>query len=185
MSRVTPDPIISRLPVGEAVKAQYGDWGDATATFDTSYAYRYRLSRIWDVSRSRVAWIMLNPSRATAAKVDPTINRILRFSKSWGHGAAEVVNLFALRVTDPTELKRHFDPVGPRNDEAIVAAVGSADRVVAAWGTRGVMDGRDAVVTGLVRRATATVEVLGLTMAGHPRHPLYVAKTTQPYPWLV
>ena len=66
-----------------------------------------------------------------------------------------------------------------------MAAVGAAERVVAAWGTRGVMDGRDAVVTGLVRRATATVEVLGLTMAGHPRHPLYVAKTTQPYPWLV
>ena len=61
----------------------------------------------------RIVWIMLNPSSATAAEVDPTINRILRFSKRWGHGAAEVVNLFALRATDPNVLKRHFDPVGP------------------------------------------------------------------------
>jgi hypothetical protein len=185
MSRVTPDPIISRLPVGETVQVQYGDWGDATATFDASNVYRYRLSRIWDASRSRIVWIMLNPSSATAAEVDPTINRILRFSKRWGHGAAEVVNLFALRATDPTVLKRHFDPVGPRNDEAIMAAVGFADRVVVAWGTRGVLNRRDEVVAGLTRKATATVEVLGLTMAGHPRHPLYIAKTTQPYPWMV
>ena len=81
--------------------------------------------------------------------------------------------------------KRHIDPVGPQNDEAIMAAVGFADRVVAAWGTRGVLNRRDEVVAGLTRRASATVEVLGLTMAGHPRHPLYITKTTQPYPWMV
>lgn len=95
------------------------------------------------------------------------------------------MNLFALRATDPTVLKRHIDPVGPQNDEAIMAAVGFADRVVAAWGTRGVLNRSDEVVAGLTRRASATVEVLGLTMAGHPRHPLYITKTTQPYPWMV
>jgi len=44
-----------------------------------------------------VTWIMLNPSTADDQVDDPTIRRCIGFSRAWGFGAMNVVNLFALR----------------------------------------------------------------------------------------
>ena len=46
--------------------------------------YRWKLWRIWDDSKPKILWIMHNPSTADAEKDDPTIRRIINFSKSWG-----------------------------------------------------------------------------------------------------
>lgn len=144
------------------------------AEFSSCRRYRYRLWRRWG-DGPWVCWIMLNPSTATATEDDPTIRRCISFSKRWGCGSLDVVNLFAFRSTDPAALKNEDDPVGPENNAAILKSVDRAALVVAAWGVHGTLDGRDARVKALL---SGRLQCLGTTKEGHPRHPLYVAGST-------
>lgn len=48
--------------------------------------------------------VMLNPSTADEAQNDPTVERCERRALRLGFGQLEVVNLFALRSTDPSAL---------------------------------------------------------------------------------
>jgi hypothetical protein len=120
------------------VDLDQGSFGLATATFDSRRRYRYRLSRVWDETLPRIVWCMLNPSTATASASDPTLTRVVRFSRRWGAGGVEISNLFALRTPNPRDLTRtSVDPVGDRNDEAITVAAQETCEVVAAWGNDG------------------------------------------------
>lgn len=135
--------------------------------------YRYRLTRVWDAALPVAHWVMLNPSVADATIDDPTIRRVVGFSKAWGFGGADVRNLFALRATDPKELRAADDPVGPDNDSHLTA-VPAAAVVVAAWGAGGGLFGRDLRVLRLLRDAGVAMSCLGTTKQQQPRHPLYV-----------
>ena len=98
--------------------------------------YRYHLQRVWDKELPRVCYIMLNPSTADAEKDDATIRRCIGFAKSWGYGGIDVVNLYAYRATQPSELWKVVDPVGPDNDIWLrrMCAKLEVSLVVAAWG---------------------------------------------------
>lgn len=153
--------------------------GDATAVFSPDRTYRYALTRTWDDSHPPVVWIMLNPSTADAFKVDPTIRRCSRFSRSWGAGGLVVLNLFALRSTDPRNLRRHPDPVGPDNDLVIARHLFDiANPVICAWGTHGGLHARDHQVMALLQARHVHPLCLGATNGGAPRHPLYVPNGT-------
>src|SRR5436190_22946192 len=82
------------------------------ATLSECRRYRYTLTRVWDESYPRIAWIGLNPSTADENVLDPTLRRVVRFSMDWGFGSFTMLNLFALRATDPVVMKAHFEPVG-------------------------------------------------------------------------
>jgi hypothetical protein len=147
---------------------------------DIEGQYRYRLGRAWGDPAERVCWIMLNPSTADAEVNDPTIRRCIALSRSWGFGALVVVNLFALRATDPRALRTHGAPIGPRNDEAILDETARAGQVIAAWGTHGWVLGRH----GHIRKTLARhLFHLGLTKGGFPRHPLYLRGDVKPERW--
>lgn len=153
-------------------------WLDAGATFSPCGAYRYRLWRTWDEIAPTVGFTMLNPSTADAAKDDATIKRCLGFARSWGYGGLVVVNLFALRSTDPAALYTHADPVGPDNDGHIDQVRASVPMMIAAWGAHGALRGRGAKVLD-----TLDMRHLGLTKDGHPRHPLYLRGDARPMPF--
>jgi hypothetical protein len=145
------------------------------ATFSRDRRFRYRLWRGWDRSKGIVAFVMLNPSTADARHDDPTIRRCIGFARAWGFGGIEVVNLFAYRATDPRELLWVDDPIGPRNSRHIRSAVRRASLVVLAWGAH----------PSVVRHAPMSLpraRSLGLTRAGHPRHPLYVRRDARLVP---
>lgn len=144
--------------------------------------YRYTLTRVWNVSQPLAMFVMLNPSTADAELDDPTIRRCKSFAAREGCGGLVVVNLFALRATDPAELKRHPDPVGPDNVAYLTQALSRNPAVViAAWGAhRFAAAQARAVSTSLARQLAnrrMQLKCLGTTKSGHPRHPLYVRGT--------
>jgi hypothetical protein len=119
-----------------------------------------------------------NPSVANAEKDDPTIRRCTRFAKSWSYGGIIVVNLFAFRATDPKRLVKALDPAGPDNDRHIRESVRDSI-VICAWGIPCLMP-RNKEVYQILVEARAAVFCLALTKDGHPKHPLYVPKKTEP-----
>ena len=145
------------------------------AVYSACNAYRYRLTRIWQRGGKKLLFVMLNPSTATEAQNDPTVERCERRARGLGYGAFRVVNLFAWRDTSPMALRIAKEPVGPANNQVIRRSIDWADTIVAAWGTHGEHLQRGEEVITLLRKRRRPVHHLGLTKAGHPRHPLYVA----------
>lgn len=163
------------------------DYLSRTAVISGCGQYRYRLGRSWaaDTSPGRtVAFVMLNPSTADAMVDDPTIRRCVGFARDWGFAALEVVNLLAYRATNPRDLVAVRDPFGPYNPGHLADAVREADLVVAAWGASFPQQLAWSVdVTAALLRDRGAHH-LGLTAAGHPRHPLYLRADTQPVRWV-
>jgi hypothetical protein len=159
--------------------------GDAAsvAVYSDCERYRYLLTRVWDPAGEKALFVMLNPSTATEVQNDPTVERCERRARALGFGAFRVTNIFAWRATDPKHMRAALDPVGPENDAAIRDSAGWADRIICAWGAHGAHLDRGAAVERLLRATGAPLFHLGLTQAGHPRHPLYVGYARQPEPW--
>lgn len=155
----------------------------SSAVYSPCDHYRYDLTRVWDATGAKVLFVMLNPSTATERQNDPTVERCERRARALGFGAFRVCNIFAWRETDPKLMRAQTDPVGPENDAAIAAGCDWADRVICAWGTHGAHLSRGPAVETLIRNTGAAPYHLGLTKHGHPRHPLYLAYTTDPEPW--
>jgi hypothetical protein len=146
--------------------------------------YRYRLWRQWHASPTRAClFIMLNPSTADGIEDDPTIRRCVDFARGWGFGRLDVVNLYALRATDPAALRKVADPIGPLNDQRILEAAATADQIVAAWGVFGDTRVRANYVRELLVSRGRTVYCLGVTNDGCPRHPLYLPRLTKTQLW--
>ena len=159
--------------------------GDAAsyAIYSDCERYRYQLTRTWDETGRRAHFIMLNPSTATEVQNDPTVERCERRARALGFGAFRVTNIFAWRDTDPRAMRKAADPVGPANDAAILEGSDWADQIICAWGTHGEHLGRGAQVEALLRAAHHDLFHLGLSKAGHPKHPLYIAYSETPRSW--
>jgi hypothetical protein len=158
------------------------------ALYSPCERYRYLLTRTWDATGPRVLFVMLNPSTATEVQNDPTVERCERRARALGFGAFRVTNIFAWRDTDPKAMRAAADPVGPGNDQAIAQSAaewvrGGHDRIVAAWGTHGAHLDRGAAVERILRQGGNDLYHLGLTQAGHPRHPLYIGYAVAPQLW--
>ena len=152
------------------------------ARYSDCERYRYVLQRSWG-SGPRLTWIMLNPSTATEEVNDPTIERCERRSRAAGAGAMAICNLFAFRATAPADLKRARQPFGADNAAAIDAWSRWADRIICAWGVHGAHRDAGPTLAAYLRSEGLPLYHLGLTKAGHPRHPLYVAYATTPALW--
>jgi hypothetical protein len=155
------------------------------AVFSPCGTYRYLLWRHAYTSTSLLGFGMLNPSTADHRDDDPTIRRCMRWALDTRPipSGLLVWNLFALRATDPAELIRHPDPVGPKNDDAIQLALGFTDRTIAAWGTNGTLGSRDRAVLRRCAAQGSKLHALKLTKEGHPGHPLYLPKSAAPVEW--
>ena len=158
--------------------------GNTGALFSPCRRWRYLLWRRWDSRSETVNFVMLNPSTADEVVLDPTCARARSYAERWGFGTLVVTNLFAWRATDPERLKRVQDPVGEKNDEAIVRAARKAALVVCAWGNHGAHRGRAAHVLELLSAARVRLHVLSLNGGGEPAHPLYLRGSLKPRSWL-
>jgi len=132
--------------------------------------------------RGYVLWVMLNPSTADASLDDPTIRRVMDFTARWGYSRAVVVNLYSFRATDPKEMFKAADPVGPENDISIHKMAPHASKVVCGWGKHGKPE-RVAEVAVILCLYHKTIHCLGINGDGSPKHPLYLAKDTPLQAW--
>lgn len=163
------------------------------ASFSPCRLYRYRLSRIWDATVwKQLIVIGLNPSTADETVDDPTIRRCIGFAKRERCGELLMLNLFALRSTDPQNLLNHPSPISERrfpghNDFIIAHATRTTELleklVVCAWGAHPMATDRGARVRESFRARKIPVHHLGLTKSGHPRHPLYLPSITPIEVW--
>jgi len=124
-------------------------------------------------------FIGLNPSTATELVDDRTVRRCKNFALGWGFARFVMLNAYGFRSTDPLGLWTVADPVGPGNDRAIRRWTAEADRICLAWGTHVRDERRERLHSLLVPVADRCV-CLGLNNNGSPKHPLYLAASTQP-----
>lgn len=152
---------------------------EGSAVVSDDGKYRYTLERTWDDKKSRVFFVMLNPSTADDREDDPTVRRCIGFAKSWGFGGLAIGNLFAYRATDPAELLRpDINAVGPYNDDWLRTLYNSCGHtIIAAWGNHGALFGRGREVATTFPNS---LECLGVNKSGQPSHPLYLPKNRRP-----
>jgi hypothetical protein len=180
----TADP--PRIMTGDdlVIEGSAGSW----ATFSRDRQYRYLLCRMWEPLAPILVVGMLNPSKAGGLKPDgkpdndPTVTRCLGFARRDRYGGLLIWNAHAFIATDPRELKAAEDPQGPRNRDAIGAALGAPTlaRAVIAWGRP---------ATAAIKRSLRSAYVNAAwrrrlyrfgdpTKDGWPRHPLYLRSDT-------
>lgn len=169
-------------------------WGGPSHPSGMGPSYRYTLWRHLGAPMTGRSWpgrtlmvVGLNPSTADAEADDPTLRRVQDFGRTWGFHSLCMTNLYAMRSTDPALLKVWEDPVGPENDTWLERIAGVAETILVAWGAHAQWD-RAHHVRQLLLHASgkngAGLMCLGTTDAGHPRHPLYLAKATPMQPWV-
>lgn len=144
--------------------------------------YRYFLSRKIGESKKTLTFIMLNPSRDDAIDDaiddDPTIKRCVGFCQSLGYGTLHVVNLFAFRSPDPSELLNAEDPIGEENLKFVKNTVQNSDMTICAWGTNGSIKNQDKVILNLL--GDFDLYALKITKYNFPSHPLYLSADLKP-----
>lgn len=152
---------------------------NGSAVFSADGKYRYWLTRYWELGPT-LSVIMLNPSTANADVLDPTVRRVVGFAEQWGYGSLIVVNLFALRSTNPKRLKQVDDPSGPHNIHYIKRACDRADGpVLCAWGSHGKLHDRGWWMQRNLQDWGVEADCLGFTKGAEPVHPLYQRLDTQ------
>ncbi len=156
----------------------------AGAVFSDCELYRYRLWRVWDNSKPKACFVMLNPSIADENQLDPTVTRCKKRAQALGYGGFEVANIFAYRSTDQSVLKKLSDPQGPDNEQAIIDAVKGCAIAICAWGITGSLKDTGPRTRERINSFhPGKLHYLKLNSDGSPTHPLYLKYTLQPTLW--
>jgi hypothetical protein len=67
---------------------------ESWAVFSPDRRWRYRLLRVWDSDKPRLAWVILNGSDADEHRTDPTLCRCIGFARACGYGGVDIANLY-------------------------------------------------------------------------------------------
>jgi hypothetical protein len=166
---------------------------DCSAVLSADGSYRYELRRIWDPQLPLLPVILLNPSTADAKDDDATVRILIAFARRWGFGGFVLVNLYALRSTDPRGLALADDPIGPLGSSFIRGLLGAAgvsgiEWALVGWGDGGSkLRGHAQHVRWVCKTAQACkveLRCLGKTKAGAPWHPLRKSLDLVPVRWV-
>lgn len=152
--------------------------------------YRYYLGRGRNMGRT-FCFIGLNPSTADGGIDDATVRKWAGFTERNGGTSFFVANVFAYRATNPKELAKTLDPVGPDNLHYIRETIKRADVVVPCWGNqskapKAVRDAFDHTIRQIrVAAKDKPVLCFGYTKSGDPKHPLMLGYDTKLIPYEV
>ena len=132
---------------------------------------RFSLSRIWDKRQPKILYIMLNPSIADGKKDDPTIKRLIFFTKKHRYGGFYVANLFTQITPYPRDL--NMDNYSKKKNLKIIRGlIKKSHSIVYAWGNL-VSEPKEFIK--LIERPLC----FGINKNGTPKHPLYLRSDTK------
>lgn len=154
------------------------------AVFSPCRTWRYVLRRRWTLDGEPLLVVMLNPSKADETRSDNTVTRCINFAKALGFPGLTVANIFAYMATDPKDMRRAPDPIGPDNDEWLRTLAEQHETRVVAWGSNGTYRGRahDVLRRGLLGPRGELLCWAHNPRSGEPQHPLMLpnAATLRP-----
>ena len=99
------------------------------AKFCETKKNRYFLKREWDRSKGLLLYIMLNPSMADDTNDDPTIRRLINFTKKFNYGGFLVGNIFTKITPNPKEVDKSRGMTN-KNFEELLKLINKVDQVV-------------------------------------------------------
>lgn len=148
------------------------------AIIDDSGEYRYMLTRQWGTGNNFINFILLNPSTADHLIDDPTVKSCISIAENNGFDGLYITNVFAFRATQPSDLKKASDPVGPENEEYLKKYNKRCNMTIVAWGNHGSFLGGSERVLDIFKGQP--LYCLEKNKSGSPKHPLYVQRETKP-----
>ncbi len=160
----------------------FGDSYIKKAEISECKNYRYSLTRIWDETKPKVLFIMLNPSTADHEIDDPTIKRCIRFANSWNFGGLYVGNLLPYRATNPKELLSAENPMGFLNNIYLANLGAKSDLVVCAWGNAPILEilKKKFDFFSAFQKIDKELHCIQVSTNGTPKHPLYLKGDSTP-----
>ena len=141
------------------------------AEFSIDKKERYSLKREWDKSKNKILYIMLNPSLADDKNDDPTIRRLINFTKKFNSGGFLVGNIFTTITPNPKELDKSKG-MSDKNFEELIKLINKVDQIVYAWGS-------SIEEPQLLKKLVLSPKCFGKNVNGTPKHPLYVPSQTK------
>ena len=141
------------------------------AEFSIDKKERYSLKREWDKSKNKILYIMLNPSFADDKNDDPTIRRLINFTKKFNYGGFLVGNIFTTITPNPKELDKSKG-MSDKNFEELIKLINKVDQIVYAWGS-------SIEEPQLLKKLVLNPKCFGKNLNGTPKHPLYVPSQTK------
>ena len=136
------------------------------AEFSIDKKERYSLKREWDKSKNKILYIMLNPSLADDKNDDPTIRRLINFTKKFNYGGFLVGNIFTTITPNPKELDKSKG-MSDKNFEELIKLINKVDQIVYAWGS-------SIEEPQLLKKLVLSPKCFGKNFNGTPKHPLYL-----------
>ena len=141
------------------------------AKFSIDKKHRYELSRHWDLSKSDILFIMLNPSIANEDIDDPTIKRLISFTREFNHGGFFVANLFTY-ITPYSKTLDTSIGLTKLNLKTIKNLVNKVDGVIYAWGNS-IKEPQE------LKNLVKNPKCFGKNLNGTPKHPLYLSSNSK------
>ncbi|MFL2622501.1 MAG: DUF1643 domain-containing protein [Candidatus Marisimplicoccus sp.] len=141
------------------------------AKFSNDKKHRYKLSRHWDLNKSQILYIMLNPSIGNESIDDPTIKRLISFTRKFDYGGFFVGNLFTYITPNPKTLDTSIGLTN-KNLNVLENLVSKVDNVVYAWGSS-IEEPKE------FRKFIFNPMCFGKNLNGTPKHPLYLPSSSK------
>ena len=141
------------------------------AEFSIDKKERYSLKREWDKSKNKILYIMLNPSLADDKNDDPTIRRLISFTKKYNYGGFLVGNIFTTITPNPKEIDKSKG-ISDKNFEKLLKLINEVDQIVYAWGD-------NIEEPQLLKELVLNPKCFGKNLNGSPKHPLYLPSKTK------
>ena len=141
------------------------------AEFSIDKKERYSLNREWDKSKNKILYIMLNPSLADDKNDDPTIRRLINFTKKFNYGGFLVGNIFTTITPNPKEIDKSKG-MSDKNFEKLLNLINKVDKIVYAWGN-------SVEEPQHLKELILSPKCFGKNLNGTPKHPLYLPKNSK------